>query len=187
MGHRRKTKQNEWLQALPFLLVLWIIWKSLSQPGSSRSAFDLVLLIVAILILAPVLLWGYRRHQRTKLRALLLSAGTTNPMQLTPDQYEKFCAALLENSGWKVQLTGKTGDYGADIIASKNGRKLVVQCKQWSKSVGIKAVQEAHAALSHYGATQAIVVTTTGYTPSARELSGSTGVLLLSHEDLARM
>ncbi len=128
-----------------------------------------------------------RKKQRGRLRAALLAAGTANPMQLTPEQYERFCAALLSNNGWHTSVTRKSGDFGADVIARKGGLVLAIQCKQWSKSVGVKAVQEVHAALSHYGATQGIVVTTTGYTPAAHALAASTGVRLLSHTDLIGM
>lgn len=131
--------------------------------------------------------WFFGKQRRNKLRAALLAAGASNAFQLTPEQYEQFCAALLVNNGWRTRMTRKSGDFGADVIATKEGRVLVIQCKQWSKSVGIKAVQEAHAALSHYRATQAAVVTTTDYTTAAKALAKSTGVRLLSHRDLVQM
>ena len=144
----------------------------------------LILVVVVIIAVSSALI---RQRRRAKMRALLLAAGTANPMQLTPEQYEQFCAALLENNGWNIRLTAQTRDFGADIIAHKNGQKMVVQCKQWSKPVGIKAVQEAYAAMSYYHATRAVVVTTTGYTAAAMDLSRRTGVKLLGHEDLTRI
>jgi len=62
----------------------------------------------------------------------------------------------------------KTGDFGADVVARKNGRIMIVQCKRWSNPVGLKAVQEAHAAILHYNGDCAIVVATAGYTSSAK-------------------
>ena len=72
-------------------------------------------------------------------------------------------------------------------VNAHTAQKMVIQCKQWSKSVGVKAVQEAHTAISYYRASQAIVVTTTGYTHAAKDLAKSTGVRLLSHTDLVDM
>lgn len=143
-----------------------------------------MLISVGISSTALALAWFVRKTRRGKLRIALLAAGVANPLQLSPKQYEQFCAALLSNNGWNARLTGKSGDFGADVVATKEDQVLVIQCKQWTQSVGIRAVQEAHAALSHYHATHAAVVTTTGYTAAARSLAKSTGVRLLSHADL---
>jgi restriction system protein len=51
--------------------------------------------------------------------------------------------------------------------------------------VGNKAVQEAAAARLHERADQAIVVSNAAYTKAARQLAGTTGVILLHHDDLA--
>jgi restriction system protein len=60
-----------------------------------------------------------------------------------------------------------------------------VQCKFYTKPVSNKAVQEVAAARLHEGADQAVVVSNAAYTKSARQLAGTTGVLLLHHDDLA--
>ncbi len=98
--------------------------------------FLVSLVVVFALIIILVSLWLYRKHRQDKIRTLLLAKGATSPVQLTPEEYERFCSALLENNGWKIQITQKTGDYGADIIALKkikdwlfsanNGRSLRV-------------------------------------------------------------
>ena len=101
--------------------------------------------------------------------------------------YERFCATLLERAGWQASMTGGSGDQGADILAQKRGTRLVVQCKRYSKPVGNAAVQEAAAAGRHWSAHKAAVVSNAGFTPAARKLAGTTGVLLLHHDDLAEL
>jgi len=54
------------------------------------------------------------------------------------------------------------------------------------RSVGNEAVQEAHAAITHYSADLAAVITSSGFTPSARRLSATTGVVLLLHSEVER-
>ena len=179
---RRRQKNS----ILPLILVVVVI-AIFGKIISSRQATDDLAIIILGLLFLFIVFWYLRMQKRAKLRAALLAAGTANPMQLTPEQYEQFCATILANNGWSARLTSKTGDFGADIIAEKAGQKLVIQCKQWSKSVGVKAVQEAHTAISHYRANQALVVTTTGYTQAAKDLAKSTGVRLLSHTDLVDM
>ena len=179
---RRRQKNS----ILPLILVVVGI-AIFGKIISSRQATDGLAIIILGVLFIFIVFWYFRMQKRVKLRAALLAAGTENPMQLTPEQYEQFCATILSNNGWRARLTRKSGDFGADIIADKAGQKVVIQCKQWSKSVGVKAVQEAHTAASHYRANKALVVTTTGYTQAAKDLAKSTGVGLLSHTDLVDM
>ena len=184
---RGRRKKDDIVSLIPVLAGLIILVKILSSKQATNGLISIIVTGFFVFVAISGLLWFLRTKKKTKLRQALLLAGTANPMQLTPEQYEQFCATLLENNGWSTRLTKKSGDFGADIIAEKNGERLVIQCKQWSKSVGIQAVQEAHTAISHYRATRALVVTTTGYTPAAKNIAKSAGVRLLSHTDLVNM
>jgi restriction system protein len=104
-----------------------------------------------------------------------------------PIEYESWCAERLKAVGWNARVTKASGDQGADVIADKNGRILVVQCKLYSGDVGNKAVQEVLAARTYYRATDAAVVTPTSFTKSARQLAGVSNVLLLHHNDLSQI
>ncbi|GLS43704.1 restriction endonuclease [Methylobacterium brachythecii] len=101
--------------------------------------------------------------------------------------YERFCAGLLTQSGWQARSTQASGDQGADVIAEAAGTRLVVQCKRYGKPVGNAAVQEAAAAARHWSADMAAVVSNAGFTPAARKLAATTGVLLLHHDDLSAL
>lgn len=98
--------------------------------------------------------------------------------------YERFCAERLRLAGWQARPTQASGDQGADVIAERDGTRLVVQCKRYGKPVGNGAVQEAAAAARHWSAEMAAVVSNAGFTPAARKLALTTGVLLLHHDDL---
>jgi restriction system protein len=102
-------------------------------------------------------------------------------------EYEKVCANILLDAGWNVRLTQASGDQGADIIAEKTGRRLVVQCKYYNQTVGNKAVQEVFAAKEFQSANIAAVVTNNSFSTSARQLAAVTGVLLLHHDQLANL
>jgi restriction system protein len=106
---------------------------------------------------------------------------------VTPDEFEQACANLLNNFGWQAQKTKASGDQGADVIAHKDDVKIVIQCKLYGQPVGNSAVQEAHAAKSHYDADIAAVVTNQTYTKSAKQLANTTGVLLLHYDDLPKI
>jgi restriction system protein len=106
---------------------------------------------------------------------------------MTPEEFEHYCAAVLRRRKWSARVTQLSGDQGVDIIADKRGARIVVQCKKYSKPVGNRAVQEIVAAIAHEGAKRAIVVTTSSYTPAAKQLAASNDVLLLHHSELHRI
>ena len=107
--------------------------------------------------------------------------------RMNPLHYEQHCALLLERAGWTTRLTGSPGDQGADVIAFKDGKTLVVQCKLYRSPVGNDAVQQVHAARTFQGADAAAVVSNQPYTKSARALAHVNGVRLLHHEELGTL
>lgn len=88
-------------------------------------------------------------------------------LAMSGEEFERALRQICEREGWWVELTPRSGDFGADLLMSKNGRKVVVQAKRWRKSAGIKAVQEAAGARDVYGADEAWVVCTSGFTKAA--------------------
>ncbi|GAB6854200.1 hypothetical protein JCM15831A_12240 [Asaia astilbis] len=105
-------------------------------------------------------------------------------IRMDPIDYEKHCALLLGQAGWDARVTQASGDQGADVIATRNGKKIVVQCKLYSQPVGNKAVQEIYTACQHQRADAALVASNAGYTLQARQLASTTGVYLMHHQEL---
>lgn len=140
-------------------------------------------------VLLGIMAWYASRRRSAAYRAALRECGTSDPMQLSPVEFELFCGMLLAGRGWSVQATRTTGDYGADIVAERDGVRLVVQCKRWSNAAGVAAVQEAHAAIAFYGAHRAAVMATSGFTRAAEALAGTTGTALIvpGQHDLDRV
>ena len=104
--------------------------------------------------------------------------------RMLPTDYEIFCARQLILSGWDARTTVATGDQGADVIATRDGKKLVVQCKLYASSIGNDAVQQVYSAKKYQEADFAAVVSNQPYTRSARQLADSNGVKLLHHDQL---
>lgn len=99
-------------------------------------------------------------------------------------EFERWVADALIKFGWQARVTQGSGDQGVDVVAIKDGMSLGIQCKRYSGSVGNKAVQEAFSGVKHMGLDLAAVLTNAEFTRSAKELATSTGVLLLSPEDI---
>lgn len=106
---------------------------------------------------------------------------------MTGREFEVHCREILLKAGWSAILTPGSGDQGADIIAEKNRRRVVIQCKLYSGTVGNKAVQEAYAAAAFQDAPYAVVVTNSTFTKAAHQLAHKNGVLLMHHSDLPRL
>lgn len=106
---------------------------------------------------------------------------------LDPYEFEKHCASILRNAGFTAKATKGSGDQGVDVVAEKNGIKVVMQCKLYSQAVSNTAVQEVNTGKSYYKADYAVVVSNNTYTVSARQLAKSCGVLLLHINDLANL
>lgn len=97
------------------------------------------------------------------------------------DRYEKHVAKKMKWRGYVfVRVTGQSADYGRDIKARTFPflRKVIVQCKHYSKPVGVQAVQEAIAAKEFFRASKAIVATNNTFTKNAKKLARKCGVEL---------
>ncbi|PHS25518.1 MAG: hypothetical protein COA85_06915 [Robiginitomaculum sp.] len=92
--------------------------------------------------------------------------------------YEKECEARLLSADYNVTSTPRTGDFGADLVVEKDDLIFVIQCKNVSRSVGVKAVQEAVASRRHYNADYSVVTTEAPFTSAAIELASTNDVIL---------
>ena len=99
--------------------------------------------------------------------------------------FEFQVAAQLRSLGWSVQLLGKSGDQGGDLLAQRNGKVVVIQCKNYSAKVGNSAVQEVATARQFYHASLAAVVAANGFTRQAQALADKTSVMLLLTDQLS--
>lgn len=88
-------------------------------------------------------------------------------------EYEEQVAKSLRRKGYRnVEVTSKSGDYGADIVATDpHGNRVCIQCKFYSSPVDLSAVQEIVTAKAKYKCTKAAVYTNSRFTKQAKELA----------------
>jgi HJR/Mrr/RecB family endonuclease len=103
---------------------------------------------------------------------------------LSPIEFEHYCADILKAHGWQVRVTQASGDQGIDVIGKYNNKTVAFQCKKYSNPVGNKAVQEIIAGKQFINADMAAVVTNATYTESAKQLANATNVYLLHYSEL---
>lgn len=103
-------------------------------------------------------------------------------------EFERFCAKLLSQNGYKdVSVTKSSGDQGIDILACKAGIKYGIQCKCYSSNIGNKAVMEVYAGKSFYGCHIGVVLTNQYYTRAAKDMAARTGIILWDRDDLIQL
>jgi len=117
-----------------------------------------------------------------------ISVVTHNFSQLSGSDFERLLYRLYESMGYAVQLIGKTGDQGGDLIITKNQERILIQAKCYiNMTVGNSAVQEAVAARGHYDCNKAMVVTTSNFTKEATELAATNNIKLIPKDLLQKL
>ena len=101
-------------------------------------------------------------------------------------EFEAFVAKLLQSRGFSVRVTSATGDFGADVVATKAGIKYAIQCKRNAiqNKVSVRAVQEAVAAVPFYDCDKSMVVTSGYFTKQAVQYAGKVGCDLVRRDML---
>lgn len=84
--------------------------------------------------------------------------------------FEHEIAEKLKGQGFAhVKVTKASRDYGADILAFKDGLEYVVQCKKYRGTVGFNAVKDIATAMDIYQADRGILVCDTSFSKSAHK------------------
>jgi hypothetical protein len=98
--------------------------------------------------------------------------------------FEIFLTKLFSCLGYEVEETRKSKDQGADLFVRRFNKTTVIQAKNYIDNVGNSAVQQALAAKAFYDCDEAMVVTNSYFTPSAKELAMATNVRLVDRDEL---
>lgn len=99
-------------------------------------------------------------------------------------EFEHFVCELYTKMGYRAEVTKQSGDQGLDVIAEKGDKRIGIQAKCYSGTVGNSAVQEAVAGKSFYHCDKVVVITNNYFTPSAKELAQSNDVILWDRDIL---
>jgi hypothetical protein len=105
-----------------------------------------------------------------------------------PSEFEDFVAYLFGRNGYDQIQTSYSADFGADIIVKKEGIKTAVQVKRYFElhKVGVSDINQVIGAQQYYQCDQALMITTSSYTPAAKQLAATAGVILWDWERLEK-
>jgi restriction system protein len=169
LSKRRTKKQQRQIEdGIKTLLILVAV---VSYYFTHQPYLTLMIVVVVMVLIMIVAVFKSKREKER-----LRNSGIHEIDAMDGIQFEHYLKELY--------LTSASGDYGADLLLKKDGKKIVVQAKRYTKDVGIKAVQEVIGAKSYYQAGEAWVVSNSYFTKAARELAAKGNVLLVDRDEL---
>ncbi|WP_426789017.1 restriction endonuclease [Xanthomonas campestris] len=104
-------------------------------------------------------------------------------------QFELLVGEAFRRQGYSVEETGLGGaDGGIDLILRKDGRRTLVQCKQWTRQqVGVSVVREMYGLLAHHQAHAVKIACIGSYTKDAERFARGKSIELIGGEKLLEM
>ncbi|WP_413306410.1 restriction endonuclease [Bacillus sp. 1P10SD] len=177
MSKRRTKKQQEKLEGGIGLIILFVAGVAWYQTHNPIVAF--IFAFITLLVILCIVI-----YQNSKRKERLRNSGITEIDAMDGIQFEHYLKELYLTKGFSAEVTKASGDYGGDLLLKKDGKKIVVQAKRYSKEVGIKAVQEVIGAKSYYSADEAWVVSNRYFTKAASELAQRSHVKLVDRDEL---
>lgn len=146
--------------------------------------YSYIVLVIAVAIY--LIYYLINRFIKDYRRRNYLNSPLSKLDHLEGEKFEEYAKALFEEKGYKVQLTPKSHDYGADLLAKKNDELTVIQAKRYKNNVGVSAIQQIVAAKAYYKADKCIVITNHYFTKSAKKLARANNVKLIDRNNLYR-
>lgn len=123
----------------------------LAQAVGQNDAFaTLAWVVLAGCALVSLFSWLDARRKR---RLLDAQTGLASIAALGWQDFERLMGEAFRRRGYTVEESGLGGaDGGIDLILRKDGRRTLVQCKQWRRrKVPVNVVREMYGLLSHHG------------------------------------
>lgn len=134
------------------------------------QSINLVVIIALLIIIVFIVISIIKKHRRIVPEHFDTLEG---------HEFEYYCADLLRKKGFiEVEVTKGSGDYGADILAEKDGVTYAIQCKCYTAPIGVKAIQEAYAGRDYYDRMVGAVLTNQYFTTPAVEAAKKLKILL---------
>lgn len=205
MGRRRNKPLIEAMSSWPWPLNIALgvagfaalHWGAPLWRAQATSLYTKAVLDVAAI---PLLAWGWlalcsiaalASHAAARRRSRLLDTRTT--LQSLSDtgwrNFERLVGEAFRRQGYAVEETGLGGaDGGIDLILRRDGRRVLVQCKQWKRQqVGVSVVREMYGLMAHHQADAVQIVSTGRFTRDAQTFAHGKAITLIPGEALLDM
>ena len=133
---------------------------------------------------------GFSYLDSRRRKALLeAQSGRDSITAMSWQNFERLVGEAFRRRGYAVEETGLGGaDGGIDLILRKDGRKELVQCKQWrSRQVKANVVREMWGLVGHHQTNGVKIVCIGDFTRDAKEFANGKAIELIHGEHLLEM
>jgi restriction system protein len=160
-----------------FLRYIVLLFVPAAKPGVFDVGVTLrpFLPMFAWLIGGGILMaWVGAEIHKLRIRRLLDTRASVRSLaDISWQDFEHLVSEGYRRQGYLAQVVGNpAGDGGVDIELRRNGRLLLVQCKQWkTRCVGVKVVREMLGVVVSRRANRGIIVTSGTFTAEARRFA----------------
>jgi restriction system protein len=130
----------------------------------------------------------FREEECRRLSAAWLS-NVEPYLSMDPHQFENAVAELFRALGYDVKQTPFSNDGGKDAIATKDGKKLLIECKRYGvdKSIGRRDLQILVAAMQDEKADGGVFVNTGMFAGTAESYAAKNRIILYDRDGLASL
>lgn len=126
--------------------------------------------ILPVICLLGAAVSAWRHRERAHLIVDVTNNAAAGALQgISWRDFEKLVGEYYRAQGYRVTETGgAAADGGVDLVLTKDGEHVLVQCKQWRAfKVGVSVVRELYGVMAAQGASGGIVVTSGRFTDEA--------------------
>ena len=176
------------------LFLVWVLWRyGLAAGVADRWPSwlqDTLDLFARAGLLTLALLWALILWQRRVLNSQIPQPrmSVDQLYALSPRAFEQFVAELFERRGYKVEVRGRAGDLGVDLVLmAPDGRRAVVQCKRYRHQVGPDIIRELFGTMVHERAFHGFLVTTAEISEAARQWAADKPMTLIDGAALSAL
>ncbi|MEX0655790.1 MAG: restriction endonuclease [Phycisphaeraceae bacterium] len=121
-------------------------------------------------------------------RRLDRQTGIDSIRVLSWQAFEQLLAEAFRRQGYRVQTTAAGADGGIDLILDKDGRRTLVQAKQWKTwKVGVRTVRELLGVQVAQQADEAILATSGQLTREAVAFAEANGIRVIDGRQLVEL
>lgn len=176
----RKIFQN----VLLVIIVGIIITLTAKSTIFKDEAVDNITLFLMCIVVSSIIVFLINRLLGFMSEIMYLSSPLSKIDKMSGEEFERYLMLRFKKLGYKVEITPKSGDYGADLFCFNKNETVVVQAKRYEANVGTAAVQEVVGARDYYEADICVVITNSYFTINALNLSEADNVVLIDRDEL---
>ena len=190
-GRSPVTAVSIWqvLSGLTAAFLMWMSYRVLVRPTFPTLLGEWITLVEVSGGFTLVLIWtAVWWQQRRQLTYTVSRLELDQLYDLSPREFEQYVARLFRHKGYRVKLRGRSGDQGVDLeLTQRDGRRAVVQCKRYQRTIGPDVVRDLYGTMMHEGVAHAFLVTTAEISEASRQWAAGKPITLIDGQALARI